>query len=530
MGPPEFTGGNLVVQPQSTLPTDVLQWGRRNSPAETRLAKLPIGRFLPCFNGAAGIHRRKRPHCRIAGRTRPAASMGPPEFTGGNRFLTCRSVLNSLSFNGAAGIHRRKLTRQLSSACQQDLLQWGRRNSPAETSVESARRLHALVASMGPPEFTGGNPRNSPRSTGWVKGLQWGRRNSPAETQLFARTKQPALCQASMGPPEFTGGNGRVRRQRQPGGRRASMGPPEFTGGNVFMPGLAQAVVDLLQWGRRNSPAETSAGAAGWTLVEVASMGPPEFTGGNTLSVLFPSCRQFEASMGPPEFTGGNAVVGHVQRSPPTLLQWGRRNSPAETVPRLPRARAVPARFNGAAGIHRRKPPSYQVMGMVWAGRFNGAAGIHRRKHLREVGLPQGRLHASMGPPEFTGGNVSRLLGDAVAVGRLQWGRRNSPAETAIGGRRFPVGMSCFNGAAGIHRRKPPHDAVERRVRHSASMGPPEFTGGNAIWQRCARRSSGRLQWGRRNSPAETLHADLQYGEWREASMGPPEFTGGNPP
>ena len=60
---------------------------------------------------------------------------------------------------------------------------------------------------------------------------------------------------------------------------------------------------------------------------------------------------------------------------------------------------------------------------------FNGAAGIHRRKPARGVGHSY-CVQASMGPPEFTGGNITPT-GEALRLlVELQWGRRNSPAET----------------------------------------------------------------------------------------------------
>ena len=59
--------------------------------------------------------------------------------------------------------------------------------------------------------------------------------------------------------------------------------------------------------------------------------------------------------MGPPEFTGGNAGRVHAVMLTRRMLQWGRRNSPAETPGRSGPWFARPVRFNGAAGIHRRK-------------------------------------------------------------------------------------------------------------------------------------------------------------------------------
>ena len=232
---------------------------------------------------------------------------------------------------------------------------------------------------MGPPEFTGGNPVDPITDTRALAVLQWGRRNSPAETAI-------AHHGADLG-------------------IRASMGPPEFTGGNRRRSGHPLRCAVMLQWGRRNSPAETSRRPEAGSSVEHASMGPPEFTGGNQR--MIGGAREADplASMGPPEFTGGN------------LLDHG----------------AAP---DGA-------------------GRFNGAAGIHRRK---PCSAPGGS------PPDC----------------RLQWGRRNSPAETPKRAARSPPGP----------------------------------------WT---------LQWGRRNSPAETAVQGGRCGGGRRASMGPPEFTGGNP-
>ena len=142
-------------------------------------------------------------------------------------------------------------------------------------------RAAALTASMGPPEFTGGNPRTSSWSHVVALMLQWGRRNSPAETGAQAFAVACVLL--------------------------ASMGPPEFTGGNLLI---------ALQARRRAA----------------ASMGPPEFTGGNPCAVPAGSTPTRRASMGPPEFTGGNACNSNARRNARAALQWGRRNSPAETT------------------------------------------------------------------------------------------------------------------------------------------------------------------------------------------------------
>ena len=59
-----------------------------------------------------------------------------------------------------------------------------------------------------------------------------------------------------------------------------------------------------------------------------------------------------------------------------------------------------------------------------------------------------------MRPPEFTGGNLMLP-------------------------RTIMVQLSCFNEAAGIHRRKPDHQRRDGHRHQDASMRPPEFTGGN---------------------------------------------------
>ena len=281
------------------------------------------------------------------------------------------------------------------------------------------------------------------------------------------------------------------------------MGPPEFTGGNPAPSSPSPSTNARLQWGRRNSPAETCLHDPVEDAVLAASMGPPEFTGGNTARTNKAGIPPRHASMGPPEFTGGNHCHLAVLAAVVVALQWGRRNSPAET------------RTAGACRWCR-------------APRFNGAAGIHRRK--QETGR-----------------------GSTPTCWALQWGRRNSPAETRqeADGRRSTYW--CFNGAAGIHRRKPQRSTAQERNRPTASMGPPEFTGGNSVraaprlrpspcfngaagihrrkpaWLQGVRNDpSYRLQWGRRNSPAETPAPPVNAPRRTHASMGPPEFTGGN--
>ena len=118
-----------------------------------------------------------------------------------------------------------------------------------------------------------------------------------------------------MGPPEFTGGNIFFSFiSLQP--KYASMGPPEFTGGNTI------TFLSIILF------------------ISTASMGPPEFTGGNEKALKSAGIAVPGASMGPPEFTGGNSRCASASA-------------------------ACFIRFNGAAGIHRRKPG--------WAARRGGS-------------------------------------------------------------------------------------------------------------------------------------------------------------
>ena len=148
-------------------------------------------------------------------------------------------------------------------------------------------------------------------------------------------------------------------------------------------------------------------------------MRPPEFTGGN--SVLLRSARRYaasarSASMRPPEFTGGNSVQERMRAH----VSW------------------------------------------IWPG-FNEAAGIHRQEHSPAPPL-QGFAgvieHASMRPPEFTGGNRPAWHGPPfVADSKRRFNEaagihRRKPARTRGAepeGEAVPGG---FNEAAGIHRRK----------------------------------------------------------------------------
>ena len=281
------------------------------------------------------------------------------------------------------------------------------------------------------------------------------------------------------------------------------MGPPEFTGGNDVPDARYLPPADGLQWGRRNSPAETPTGAASsrrWkarfngaagihrrklspaaghsNTAPIASMGPPEFTGGNPPEDHAAGSLRHAASMGPPEFTGGNAVIPTIDTILRRLLQWGRRNSPAETVVVRGHHSSILIKLQWG---RRNSPAETWACRQPWAcpcTSFNGAAGIHRRKQESDrltyrscLVLQWGRRNS----PAETHVWWTERQGRAA----LQWGRRNSPAETP---RRTGCGGSSsgFNGAAGIHRRKRAPGSRRQPPGAEASMGPPEFTGGNA--------------------------------------------------
>ena len=157
MRPPEFTGGNRARRGQQRQ--NGIQRGfneaagihRRKLIVQT-LSRSSLIAMESGFNEAAGIHRRKQMQRRYPLAWVCQASMRPPEFTGGNRQDSHRSLgLPLPGFNEAAGIHRRKrLAFQATRVAQ-----------------HAASR-----ASMRPPEFTGGNAHYLLTDQGGVGALQ----------------------------------------------------------------------------------------------------------------------------------------------------------------------------------------------------------------------------------------------------------------------------------------------------------------------------------------------------------------------
>ena len=307
--------------------------------------------------------------------------------------------------------------------------------------------------------------------------LQWGRRNYPAETRDL-RLRLAAAGSASMGPPELPGGN----RRDQPA---VAARRPRFNG--------AAGIT-------RRKPAARS--TAGYPAVP--------------------------ASMGPPELPGGNRRHAPPQDTPLCLLQWGRRNYPAETCAVAVGTDPLPPELQWGRRNYPAETTRIPARHFLRRCCFNGAAGITRRKRDVTHSNTDTLLQASMGPPELPGGNIDSEAPVAPSASRLQWGRRNYPAETSTPRPRWRRPPAGFNGAAGITRRKLPvpqgevrtvsvlqwgrrnypaetsHHRASPCATESASMGPPELPGGNADPTLPSASLPARLQWGRRNYPAET--------------------------
>ena len=185
---------------------------------------------------------------------------------------------------------------------------------------------------MGPPELPGGNLVRRKRPLLKRSALQWGRRNYPAETWCEGSDRFSSARR-------FNGAAGITRRKPQDGWgyypitEPASMGPPELPGGNV------ERVIRSMLRG-----AAGFNGAAGITRRKLAVCEA-------ALHVVK------RASMGPPELPGGNIPAPTIAATPAASIQWGRRNYPAETRSGGRSRRRSGPRFNGAAGITRRKLP-----------------------------------------------------------------------------------------------------------------------------------------------------------------------------
>ena len=407
----------------------MLQWGRRNYPAETSgLRKPAMNRFVS-FNGAAGITRRKRLRSRINKLQSRSSFNGAAGITRRKRAPTPRTPGEATdSFNGAAGITRRKrspLSIRQSESNRFNGAAGITRRKPEVVMVVANRDS---IASMGPPELPGGNldrripdragsvrfngaagiTRRKPLAYSYGSGvtsvLQWGRRNYPAETLKPEQHRSSRLLR-------FNGAAGITRRKRTAqadatsSAASASMGPPELPGGNMNRAYLVLAMTDRLQWGRRNYPAETADGPCSHDCRSGCFNGAAGITRRKLSRYDSMEQEVVGASMGPPELPGGNPVDPHLGAMLGLMLQWGRRNYPAETARNRDRVVAENDASMGPPelpGGNRCLPMRTLVFSCCG---FNGAAGITRRK-LDPFG-------------------AIKYIGTM-----LQWGRRNYPAET----------------------------------------------------------------------------------------------------
>ena len=189
MGPREFTRGDCGSRPSSWLSTSrfngaagvhprrrgsryhalgcvsALQWGRGSSPAETRWVTLQQQRGT-------------------------RASMGPREFTRGDQFLFLGANIDVM-LQWGRGSSPAETPGRRSGPTPRRSLQWGRGSSPAETTSQRRRPRRSGRASMGPREFTRGDPAISAFVKRRPSMLQWGRGSSPAETRSCSSATTP---------------------------------------------------------------------------------------------------------------------------------------------------------------------------------------------------------------------------------------------------------------------------------------------------------------------------------------------------
>ena len=140
----------------------MLQWGRRNYPAETPFPGRDDGPYTLALQWGRRNYPAETTYFRGSAEAEPGR------------------------FNGAAGITRRKRSPKPAIPTAPSSLQWGRRNYPAETLPDGKNDPARILASMGPPELPGGNPYAAWLMVKIVPPLQWGRRNYPAETPARA--------------------------------------------------------------------------------------------------------------------------------------------------------------------------------------------------------------------------------------------------------------------------------------------------------------------------------------------------------
>ena len=166
-------------------------------------------------------------------------------------------------------------------------------------------------------------------------------------------------------------------------------------------------------------------------------------------------------------------------RAPSTRLQWGRRNYPAETRDHVPVRLLELFASMGPPELPGGNPhPQAARPG------FNGAAGITRRKLTFDLMMEMQEIQLQWGRRNYPAETRGALAGSAIEPQRLQWGRRNYPAETRLCTGGAGQAQPCFNGAAGITRRKLGTQREHRSGGHS------RFNGAAGITRRKPRRMS----------------------------------------
>src|SRR5262249_8883435 len=125
------------------------------------------------------------------------------------------------------------------------------------------------------------------------------------------------------------------------------------------------------------------------------------------------------------------------------------------------RGRLKPTSFNRAAALQRRNAQCTIKTPPV-PPRFNRAAALQRRNVKRWLCEVRGALHASIGPPLFSGG-MPRKAEDLRRVPEFKWGRRSSAAECYIWAydstapANASIGPPLFSGGMAAPRAAPPH-------------------------------------------------------------------------
>ena len=175
----------------------------------------------------------------------------------------------------------------------------------------------------------------------------------------------------------------------------------------------------MLQWGRPPMRAETRDRDREHGRLEVASMGPPSDEGGNRERPTGRSARS-RASMGPPSDEGGN----HRRHDHPPLPAQASMGPPSDEGgnPPAPVSMAFLTPLQWGRPPMRAETSMYLACASVTAWPLQWGRPPMRAETRRNFGGPDGRTHASMGPPSDEGGNSLAEKEREAAVGRASMG------------------------------------------------------------------------------------------------------------